>query len=421
MEQRPFRPGEDQIFYTKPVYGKEEIHAVMEALENGWLGNGKLTEEFERQVAALFGKKHGLFVNSGSSANLLATEVLDLPPGSEIITQACTFPATANQIIRLGYTPVFVDAIVGNYNIDVDQIEEAISERARAICISHIFGNINDMERVQAIARKYNLVFIEDSCDTHGSLYKGKPPGLWSDITTTSFYATHNITAAGGGGMVMANDPALLHQAKIIRDWGRAIPESSMDEGVHERFSLQLAGVDYDGKFLYPRIGHNLKALEIQAAFGLEQLKKLEHFNIIRKRNVARLKEFFSRYQQYFILPQVLPEAEVAWLAFPLTIRHDAPFVRKDLVMYLEQNKIQTRPLFTGNLLRHPGYRNIPHRRIGELKNADYILRHSFVIGCHHGLTDAMIDYVTETVERFLKNAGSQPLSIPGEVKRYSA
>lgn len=401
MEQPKFRPGIDRVYYTRSVYDEEEIEAVVKALREDWLGPGKITEEFENKVANLFGKKYGLFVNSGSSANLVALEIANLPKSSEVITQACTFPATLSPILLLGHTPVFVDSKVGTYNIDVDQIEAAISEKTRAIFVSHAMGNVNDMGRIREICDKYNLVFIEDSCDTHGSRYEGQPTGNWSDITTTSFYASHNMTAAGGGGMVMTNDEKLVKEAKIMRDWGRALPEN-YDENIEERFQFQLDGVPYDGKFTYLKMCYNFKPVEIQAAFGLVQLRKLPAFNVTRKRNFARLLEFFQQYQNHFILPEALPYADAAWLSFPLTIREDSPIVRKDLLTFLEKNKIQTRLLFSGNILRHPVYKNIPHRKVGDLSGADAIMKRTFVVGCHHGMSDEMVDYIMDTFKRYL-------------------
>lgn len=398
----PFAPGRDRVFYTKAVYDEEEINAVVQCLRDGWLGPGVLTDEFENKVAALFGKQYGLFVNSGSSANQIAMEIAHIPPGSEIIAQACTFPTTLNPIIMKGCIPVFVDSKIGTYNIDADQLEAAISPQTKAIFISHAVGSINDMERIRALCDRYQLLFIEDSCDTHGSLFDGKPTGLWSDITTTSFYASHNITAGGGGGMVMVNDRALILEAKIIRDWGRALPENN-DEDIEQRFSFRLNDTDYDGKFFYLRMGYNFKPVEMQAAFGLVQLKKLPYFNTIRARNFNRLYQFLSRYPEHFILPESHPKATVYWLAFPITIRETSPIVRRDFLTYLERNKIQTRLLFAGNIRYHEPYKNIPCRVHGTLTGADTIMRRTFIIGCHHGMTEEMLAYLEQTIARYIE------------------
>ena len=398
----PFVPGRDCVFYTRAVYDEEEIAAVVQCLRDGWLGPGALTESFENQIAALFGKRYGLMVNSGSSANLIAMEIAHLPPGSEVIAQACTFPTTLNPIIMKGCIPVFVDSKVGTYNLDVDQLEAAISPQTKAIFISHAVGSINDMERIRAICDRYRLLFLEDSCDTHGSLFDGKPTGCWSDITTTSFYASHNITAGGGGGMVMVNDNALIREAKIYRDWGRALPENN-DEDMEQRFSFRLNDTDYDGKFYYLRMGYNFKPVEMQAAFGLAQLKKLPYFNTIRARNFNRLYQFLSRYPEHFILPESHPKATGYWLAFPVTLRETSPIVRRDFLTYLERNKIQTRLLFAGNVRYHEPYQHIPCRVHGTLTGADTIMRRTFLIGCHHGLTEEMLTYMEHIIAQYIE------------------
>ena len=398
----PFVPGRDCVFYTRAVYDEEEIAAVVQCLRDGWLGPGALTESFENQIAALFGKRYGLMVNSGSSANLIAMEIAHLPPGSEVIAQACTFPTTLNPIIMKGCIPVFVDSKVGTYNLDVDQLEAAISPQTKAIFISHAVGSINDMERIRAICDRYRLLFLEDSCDTHGSLFDGKPTGCWSDITTTSFYASHNITAGGGGGMVMVNDNALIREAKIYRDWGRALPENN-DEDMEQRFSFRLNDTDYDGKFYYLRMGYNFTPVEMQAAFGLVQLKKLPYFNTIRARNFNRLYQFLSRYPEHFILPESHPKATGYWLAFPVTLRETSPIVRRDFLTYLERNKIQTRLLFAGNVRYHEPYQHIPCRVHGTLTGADTIMRRTFLIGCHHGLTEEMLTYMEHIIAQYIE------------------
>lgn len=402
MKKKAFRLGVDRILYAQAVYDQEEIKAVISSLERGWLGPGKITQEFEAKVAKIFGKKYGLFVNSGSSANLIAIEIANLPLGSEIITQACTFPTTLNPIIHKGLIPVFVDSELGTYNIDPDKIEATISKKTRAILISHILGNVNDMEKIARICKKHRLLFIEDSCDTIGSKFRGKPTGYYSDITTASFYAPHHITTAGAGGMVMANSPELIKEAKILRDWGRALPEND-DKNINERFNFKLQDIDYDGKFTFTKIGYNFKPIELQSAFGLVQLKKLSLFNKIRARNFRRLYEFFKGYRNHFILPRVHPEAQVYWLAFPLTIQADSPINRKDLITYLEKHNIQIRLVFSGNILYHEPYQKIKFRLSGDLKNADIIMQQSFLIGCHHGMTNEMLDYIMTIFKRYFK------------------
>src|SRR3989344_4149215 len=402
MDNQEFRPGIDRVLYTKAVYGEEEIAAVAKALREGWLGNGKYTEEFEQKTAELYGKKYGLFVNSGTSANMLAMEIAKLPKGSEVITQACTFPATLSPIVQQGFIPVFVDSKIGSYNIDLDQIEPAISENTKAVFISHALGNVNHMRRLREICDKYKLLFIEHACDTIGCKFAGRPTGEYSDITTASFYAAHNITAGGGGGMVMASDPKLILEARMLNDWGRAMPTSA-DENLGERFAGKLADTDFDAKFTFIKQTYNFKAVEMQAAFGLEQLKKLPQFNARRARTFRRLYDFFDQHREHFLLPEILPQAEVYLIAFPVTIKPESPINRKELMLFLEENKIQTRPLFAGNILRHPAFKNITKRVHGQMVNSDLVMKYSFLIGCHHGMTDSMLDYMLVIFEKFLK------------------
>lgn len=399
---KTFILGKDRIHYCQAVYGNEEIEAVVKSLKSGMLGPGPITAEFEDKIAHLFGKKYGLFVNSGSSANLVAVEIANLPKGAEVITQACTFPTTLSAIIINGLTPVFIDSEIGTYNIDVNKIEEAVSHKTKAIFISHALGNLNHMPKIQKLCQKYKLLFIEDSCDTIGGKFAGKPTGCWSDITTTSFYAPHHMTAAGAGGMVTTNDKLLRREANIFRDWGRALPEYD-DLNIKKRLSYKIDNVNYDGKFTFLKMGYNFKPIELQAAFGLVQLKKLAKFNRIRARNFGRLYRFFQNYEEHFILPKSHTQAEVYWLAFPLTIRKKSPIIRRDLLIYLEEHNIQTRLVFAGNILHHIPYKNTPHRVFGKLTNADIIMHQSFLIGCHHGLTSEMVDYVCETFEKYFK------------------
>lgn len=255
---KKFRPGEDWIFYAKAVYGKEEIEAVNKVLLEDWLGNGKYTEEFENRVAALYGKKYGLFVNSGSSALLLAYELFNFAPGSEVITPACTFGTTISTMLMKNLVPVLVDSTVGTYNIDIDKIEAAISLKTVAITVPHAVGSVNDMVRLREICDKYRLKLIEDSCDTIGSKLHNKPTGTWSDVTATSFYASHGITAGGGGGMLMTDNADFKRQAKVFRDWGRSLPEY-VEGKFEDRYSVKVGGVPYDGKFTFEEVGYNIK------------------------------------------------------------------------------------------------------------------------------------------------------------------
>lgn len=406
---RKFKPGEDWVYYTKSVYGQAEIDAVVKALQEDWLGNGKYTIEFEKRVAAIFGKKYGLFVNSGSAANLLAFELLNFPKGSEIITPAMTFGTTIAPLIQKGLKPVLIDSKLGSYNIDIDLIEKAITFKTVAIMLPQIMGNLNDMPRIREICDKYKLKLIEDSCDSLGGKILGKPSGSWADITTTSFYASHNVTAGGGGGMIMCDDQEMITRAKVLRDWGRALPEhyEHYEGAFDERYNFKLDNIDYDGKFAFLEVGYNMKAVEMQAAFGLVQLDRLNDFNKIRRQNFEKIYRFLKQYEQFFILPEEIPSAEVYWLAFPVTLR-DNRIVRKDFLRFLETNHIQTRVLFAGNILRHPAYRmNRYDIKTGSsLENADSVMKNTFLLAAHHGLNDDMIEYTTGKIKEYLVSKG---------------
>ncbi len=405
VRNKKFTPGKDWIWYapnTTDAFGEKEIQAVLASLRSGWLTLGTITQKFEDSIAALFGKKYGLFVNSGSSANLLALEALNFPKGSEIITPACTFNTTAAPIVQTGSVPVFVDVKLGTYQMDPKEMEKALSKKTVAVMAPHLIGNFVDMPAIRAFCKKHHLIFIEDSCDTIGGKFRGAPSGKWSDVTTTSFYASHLITTGGAGGMFMTNDKKLRERARLFRDWGRGI--SKHDQKIRSRLATyKIDGKPYDSAFVFLERGYNFKPTEMQAAFGLEQLNRLPEFTAHRRNNFKKLHTFFANYGNYFVLPVEFPRTETNWLAFPLTIKSGAPFTRNNLVKYLEDHKIQTRPLFSGNILKQPGYQNVRSRSVGNLKNSQTILQNSFLIGLHHGLPAQMIDYLTRTFADFLR------------------
>lgn len=403
VAKKRFTPGTDWVWYapnTKDIYGTPEIAAVKQSLEAGWLTTGAITRTFEQKIADIFGKKYGLFVNSGSSANLLAFEALGFPKGSEVITAACNFNTTVAPILQCGLVPVFVDVKEGYYTLDPKDLKRALSRKTRAIIVPHLIGNIADMQAIFAFAKKHKLIVIEDSCDTIGASYKKKKTGAFSHVTTTSFYASHLVTTGGSGGMLMMNDKKLIERARVFRDWGRGI--SRHDESIRSRLAtFQIDGKAYDSAFVFAERGYNMRPTEMQAAFGLTQLARLPGFLSARRKHFKRLHTFFKKYPEHFIVPKEEPTAEVHWLAFPLTIAPTSSIDRNALVRFLEDNKIQTRPLFSGNIVKHPPYRKVG-RRIGKLKNADLILKNGLLIGAHHGLTPAMVDYVIATFERFI-------------------
>lgn len=398
-----------RVHYGRAAYGKEEVRAVVRALKNPMrIGAGEKVREFERKIARLFGKPYGLMVNSCSSANLLALSSLKLPRGSEIITPILTFGTTLAPMIQLGLVPVFADVVEDSFLINVDQIETLITKKTRALMIPSLLGNIPDLARLRNIAKKNKLFFIDDSADTLGGTFQGKPTGRFSDISTTSFYASHVITAAGGGGMVCFHDRLLADRARVLANWGRQsslFGSSEKSEDIEKRFAGRIEGEIYDAKFIFTEIGYNVQSNELAAAFGLEQLKKLPRFSKIRKSYFKRLYSFFGRYGRFFSRAVQDTRVKTNWLAFPLTVKKDAPFTRAEITRYLEERGIQTRPVFTGNVLRQPAFANIKHGGRGKngYPTADMIMRQSFLIGCNHALTKNELTYMERVFSEFLK------------------
>lgn len=392
-----------RVSHAQSVYDNKEIDSVVKVLKERRSIMGPETQEFEERVAKLFGKKYGIMVNSGSSANLLAVELMNLPEGSEVITPLLTFSTTIAPLIQKKLVPVFIDVKRGTYVIDEDKVEAAISKKTKALMIPIMFGLLPDMEKLAKIAKSHNIFFIEDSCDAIVSLYKGRPTGVYSDITTTSFYGSHVITAAGGGGMLMVDREDFRDRAKMLRGWGRSSAIFAESEKIKDRFSRKLDNIPYDGKFIFDDVGYNLLPLEISAAFGNVQLDKLKEFVRIRERNYKYLVKLFQKYSDYFILPVVYKNAHPQWQIFPLTIKKGAPFSRLQLVTYLEKENVQTRPLATGNILRQPGFKNIPHRLIKkEYPLTDEVMERGFMIGVHQGLTMDHLNRLAEVVDNFI-------------------
>lgn len=398
-----------KVPYAAAVYGDAEINAAIEVLKNpSRIVAGPAVKKFESRVAGVFGKKVGVMVNSGSSANMIALEAFDVPRGSEVITPVLTFATTVAPLLQKGLVPVFVDVLPGNYQIDTSKIEALITKKTKALMIPSLIGNLPDFVHLQKIAKKHKLWLIEDSCDTLGAKFDGKPSGAYSHASTTSFYASHIITAAGGGGMTCFHDEKVGRKALVIANWGR---ESTLfgsyeqSEELKRRFAGVLDGQPYDAKFLFTEVGYNFQSAELNGAFGLIQLDKLKKFIQHRKKMFKALRTFFKQYEHFFILPEQDPRTDTAWLAFPLTLRTDVPFSRYEITKYLEEQNIQTRPIFTGNITRQPAFKNTPYKRVKGAKYpvADHIMRNSFLIGCHHGLTLEQLAYVKETFTKFLK------------------
>lgn len=395
-----------RVPYGMTVHGNEEIEAVRHVLTTS-TRMGAHVQAFEEQIARLFGKHHGIMVNSGSSALLLAVEILALPEGSEVITPALTFATTVGCLVKNRLVPAFVDAAEDTYCIDPAKVEAMITPRTRAMCIPNLIGNVAEWKELSDIANRHNLGIIEDSADTLGATLNGHPTGVYADISTSSFYGSHVINCAGNGGILCMNNDECARRAKLLRSWGRSSSLLVESEAVENRFNVQLDGVDYDAKFVFEAIGYNFEPSELGAAFGLVQIDKLEHNIAARERNFRAQLDFFRRYEDWFTLPRQTPGSRTGWLAFPLTVRPEAPFSRRDFQIFLENRNIQTRVVFTGNVLRQPAFRNIDHHAAPEgYPEADRIMQGGILLACHHGLTDAMLTHVHETFEDFARTYG---------------
>jgi CDP-6-deoxy-D-xylo-4-hexulose-3-dehydrase len=383
-----------RVSYGKSVHGEDEIAAVTKVLR-GSTQMGVCVRRFEESVAALFGKQHGVMVNSGSSANYLAVELLHLPEDAEVITPVLTFATTVGPLVKNGLVPAFVDVEADTFNVDASQIESAITPKTRAILAPSLIGNLPDWDCLAEIAQKHGLFLIEDSADTLGATLRGTSTGLRSDISTTSFYGSHVINCAGNGGMLCVNRTEWAEEARLLRSWGRSSSLFVDSESVENRFNIELDGIPYDAKFVFSHIGYNLEPSELGAAFGLVQLDRLVSNIEARITNFAAHKGFFAAYEDWFILPRQSDDARTGWLAFPLIVRDTAPFSRRDLQIYLEQRGIQTRTIFTGNILRQPGFKYIRRREAAlGYPNADRVMRGGMLIACHHGLSVQDLDYL---------------------------
>jgi CDP-6-deoxy-D-xylo-4-hexulose-3-dehydrase len=416
---KSFIPGKSKIFYAGRVFDAEELINAVDSILDFWLTAGRFASQFEKEFAEFLGMKYCLLTNSGSSANLLAISALTSPLlkkrrlrlGDEIITTACGFPTTIAPIIQNRLVPVFVDVELGTYNIDTSKIERVITKKTKVIFIAHTLGNPADLDKIMKIVKKYNLWFIEDNCDSLGAKYKGKYTGTFGHISTCSFYPPHLITM-GEGGAVLTNDPLLRRIILSFRDWGRdCYCEPGHDNTCGRRFSQQHGKLPfgYDHKYVYSHLGYNLKITDMQAAIGCVQLKKLSSFIEARKKNFNLLYEGLRHLEDKFILPVATKDSEPSWFGFLLTIKENAGFTRNKIVNYLESNGIQTRALFAGNLIRQPCFdtmraSNRGYRIIGELKNTDIIMNQAFWVGVYPGITEEMIEFMVETISKFMKN-----------------
>ena len=391
-----------RVPYGSTVHGKEEIDAVMRVLKTSTQMSVNV-ENFEEQISDTFDKQYGVMVNSGTSALYLAVEALKLPKNSEVITPALTFATTVGCLVKNDLIPAFVDVGLDTYCIDVDKIEEKINENTSAICAPDLMGNICDWEAIKDLSERYSLKIIHDSADTLGAKLNGISTGSFSDISITSFYGSHVINGAGNGGFIATNDEEIYKKCRLLRSWGRSSSLYQDSEAIENRFNVELEGIQYDAKFVFEEIGYQLEPSEISAAFAIEQLKKLDINSTLRNKYFDSHTNFFKKYDDFFVLPNQNKQAQTAWLAFPLIVRDEAPFNRTDMQIFLEKRNIQTRVVFTGNILRQPGYRDI--NCIGKAEdflNADIVMKGGILLACHHGLDEDMLSHLYESCGLFM-------------------
>ena len=407
-----FAPGETAVPVSGKVLDPGDFESLVDASLDGWLTAGRFTEAFQRSLAKYVGARNAVFVNSGSSANLLALSALTSPklhkralkPGDEVLTVAMGFPTTVNPIIQNGLKPVVVDIELGTYDAKSDMLREAVGPKTRAIMMAHTLGNPFDLETVQELCKEHDLWLIEDSCDALGSTYGGQRTGSFGDTATASFYPAHHITT-GEGGAVFVKSPLVHKQVESFRDWGRdCYCDTGHDNTCKKRFEWQLGDlpVGYDHKYIYGHIGYNLKATDMQAALGLSQLNKLDNFVAARRRNFDHL---YARLEsvQGLILPRATQNSVPSWFGFPITLEPDSGIDRKELLRFLDSRLIGTRLMFAGNILKQPAYRNVDFRVVGELTNTDTVMRKSFWIGVYPGLTISMLDYMADSIIDFVQ------------------
>ena len=410
---RPFIPGESIVPVSGRVYGDTELQMLVASSLDFWLTTGRFNDEFEKQLAKFLGLNFAITTNSGSSANLLALTSLTsewlgdlaLKPGDEVISVATGFPTTINPILQNNLIPVFVDVHIPTYNIDPNLVEDAITEKTRAIMLAHTLGNPFDINKIMSLAKKYHLWVIEDCCDALGSTYDNKLVGTFGDVGTLSFYPAHHITM-GEGGAVFSNDARLKRIIESFRDWGRdCFCATGKSNTCGKRFGWKLGDLPegYDHKNTYSHVGYNLKITDMQAAIGLAQLQRLPEFIQTRKNNFQFLKNHLAHLEKFLILPEPTPNSDPSWFGFLITIKNECTFSRQDIIQFLSESHIDTRVAFGGNITKQPYFKNRNYRVSGNLTNSDTIMNQSFWTGVYPGLTEEMLEYTTNQIEKFIK------------------
>jgi len=408
-----FVPGKDRVYHAGKVYDEKEMKLLVDSCLDFWLTSGRYTKEFERKFSEFLNVGYTTLTNSGSSANLLAVTALTSPElgdrrlkeGDEVITVACSFPTTVNPIIQNRLVPVFIDVDKETLNVDVSKIEDAITEKTKAIVLAHTMGIPFDFEAVIELATEHNLWIIEDSCDALGSTYNGEYVGTIGDIGTFSFYPAHHMTTGEGGALVTRNKK-LNKIIRSYRDWGRHCwCDTGCDNTCGKRFGWKLGDLPYgyDHKFIYSNVGYNLKITDMQAAIGVAQLEKLQSFIDARKKNWKKLYLGLKKYEDYFILPKATNKSDPSWFGFHLTLKENCSFSRNSITRFLEDNNVATRLIFTGNIIKQPYFEGLDYRISGDLSNTDYIMDNTFWIGVYPGINDDMIDYILDVFDRFFK------------------
>jgi CDP-6-deoxy-D-xylo-4-hexulose-3-dehydrase len=411
LANKKFTPGEDPVPVSGKVLDSSDFASLVDSSLDGWLTAGRFTEQFERQLARFIGARSALFVNSGSSANLVALSALTssklgeraLKPGDEVLTVAMGFPTTVNPIIQNRLKPVVVDVDLDTLDANPEMLEEAISPNTKAIMMAHTLGNPFDLDTVLRLCKQYNLWLVEDSCDALGSTYRGQKTGSFGDTATLSFYPAHHITT-GEGGAVFVKSPLVRKQVESFRDWGRdCYCETGRDNTCAKRFGWQLGDLPegYDHKYTYSHIGYNLKATDMQAALGLSQLSKIETFIQKRKDNFNYLKENLEKIEGIQVAKPT-PNSDPSWFGFPITLNANHSVNREELLRFLDTRKIGTRLMFAGNITKQPAYKNVDFRVVGNLGNTDTVMMRSFWVGVYPGLTKPMLDFVIESISDFM-------------------